>query len=58
MLEREQKFYAYVVGADGKEYSITESIYSKTESAIEVIQKGKKYLLFQEKGIRNYLLQR
>ena len=24
MLEREQKFYAYVVGADGKEYSITE----------------------------------
>lgn len=53
-----ESFYAYVVGADGKEYSITESIYSKTESAIEVIQKVKKYLLFQEKGIRNYLLQR
>ena len=35
-----ESFYAYVVGADGKEYSITESIYSKTESAIEVIQKG------------------
>lgn len=53
-----ESFYAYVVGADGKEYSITESIYSKTESAIEVIQRVKKYLLFQEKGIRNYLLQR
>ena len=32
-----ESFYAYVVGADGKEYSITESIYSKTESAIEVL---------------------
>lgn len=41
MLEGTESFYAYVVGADGKEYSITESIYSKTESAIEVIQKGK-----------------
>ena len=37
-----ESFYAYVVGADGKEYSITESTYSKTEHAIEVIQKGKK----------------
>ena len=37
-----KSFYAYVVGADGKEYSITESTYSKTEHAIEVIQKGKK----------------
>lgn len=37
-----ESFYAYVVGADGKEYSISESTYSKTENAIEVIQKGKK----------------
>lgn len=37
-----ERFYAYVVGADGKEYSITESTYSNTEHAIEVIQKGKK----------------
>ena len=36
--------------ADGKEYSITESIYSKTESAIEVIQKGKKISFIPGEG--------
>lgn len=45
-----ESFYAYVVGADGKEYSITESIYSKTESAIEVIQKGKKISFIPREG--------
>ena len=45
-----ESFYAYVVGADGKEYSITESIYSKTESAIEVIQKGKKISFIPGEG--------
>ena len=53
-----KSFYAYVAGVDGKEYSITENIYLKTEHAIEVIQKGKKYLLFRKKGKRNCLLQR
>ncbi len=37
-----KSFYAYVIGADGKEYSINENIYAKTEHAMEVIQKGKK----------------
>lgn len=37
-----KSFYAYVTGIDRKEYYITESTYSKTERAIEVIQRGKK----------------
>lgn len=43
-----KSFYAYVLGADGKEYSITENIYSKTEHAIEVVQKGKKISFIPE----------
>lgn len=35
-----KSFYAYVAGDDGKEYSITENIYSETDHAKEVIQKG------------------
>ena len=45
-----ESFYAYVVGADGKEYSITESCYSKIENAIEVIQKGKKISFIPREG--------
>lgn len=37
-----KSFYAYVTGNDGKEYSITESIYSKMDRAAKVIQKGNK----------------
>lgn len=45
-----KSFYAYVAGNDGKEYSITESIYFKTDRAIEVIQKGNKISFVPEKG--------
>ena len=45
-----KSFYAYVAGNDGKEYSITESTYSKTEHAIEVIQKGKKISFIPGEG--------
>ena len=45
-----ESFYAYVVGVDGKEYSITESCYSKIENAIEVIQKGKKISFIPREG--------
>lgn len=37
-----ESFYAYVIGDDGKEYSITESIYSNMKPAKEVLQKGDK----------------
>lgn len=50
-----KSFYAYVVGTDGKEYSITESIYSTTEHAIEVIQKGKKISFIPEEGKKKLL---
>ncbi len=43
-----KSFYAYVLGADGKEYPITENIYSKTDHAIEVVQKGKKISFIPE----------
>ena len=45
-----KSFYAYVAGNDGKEYSITESIYFKTDHAIEVIQKGNKISFVPEEG--------
>lgn len=45
-----KSFYAYVTGDDGKEYSITESIYSDMESATEVIQKGNKISFVPEEG--------
>ena len=45
-----KSFYAYIAGVDGKEYSITENIYLKTEHAIEVIQKGKKISFVPEEG--------
>lgn len=45
-----KSFYAYVAGVDGKEYSITESIYLETEHAIKVIQKGNKISFIPEKG--------
>ncbi len=41
-------FYAYVIGDDGKEYSITETIYSETNHAKEVIQKGNKISFIPE----------
>lgn len=42
--------YAYVAGDDGKEYSINESIYSDTEDAKKVIQKGKKISFVPKDG--------
>lgn len=42
--------YAYVAGDDGKEYSITESIYSETDHAEEVIQKGNKISFVPKEG--------
>lgn len=45
-----KSFYAYVTGDDGKEYSITESIYSETNHAKEVIQKGNKISFVPEEG--------
>lgn len=42
--------YAYVDGDDGKEYLITESIYSGTNHAKEVIQKGNKISFVSEEG--------
>lgn len=42
--------YAYVTGNDGKEYSITESIYSRTDRATEVLQKGNKISFIPEEG--------
>ena len=48
-------FYAYVSGSDGKEYCITEKVYSKTERAAEVIQKGKKISFVPEEGKRKPL---
>ncbi len=45
-----KSFYAYVTGDNGKEYSITESIYSNMESATEVIQKGNKISFVPEEG--------
>lgn len=45
-----KSFYAYVAGNDGNEYSITESIYFKTDHAIEVIQKGNKISFVPEEG--------
>lgn len=45
-----KSYYAYVVGNDGKEYSITESIYLNTDNAIEVIQKGNKISFVTEEG--------
>ena len=45
-----KSFYAYVVGDDGKEYSITENIYSGTDHAKEVIRKGNKISFVPEEG--------
>lgn len=45
-----KSFYAYVAGNDGKDYSITESIYFKTDHAKEVIQKGNKISFVPEEG--------
>lgn len=46
-----KSFYAYVAGNDGKEYSITESIYFKTDHAIKVIQKGNKISFVPEENV-------
>jgi len=43
-------FYAYVIGDDGKEYSITETIYSGMNDAKKVIQKGNKISFIPEEG--------
>lgn len=45
-----KSFYAYVAGNDGREYCLTESVYSKTERAAEVIQKGKKISFIPQEG--------
>ena len=45
-----KSFYAYVTGDDGKEYSITESIYSNMKPATEVLQKGNKISFVPEEG--------
>ncbi len=45
-----ESFYAYVTGDDGIEYSINESIYSRTNHAKEVIQKGNKISFVPEAG--------
>ena len=50
-----KSFYAYVAGNDGKEYSITESVYIKTDHAIEVIQKGNKISFVPEEGKKKML---
>lgn len=47
--------YAYVAGDDGKEYSITESIYSVTNHAKEVIQKGNRISFVPEEGKKKNL---
>lgn len=43
-------FYAYVSGDDGREYTITESIYSETEHAVEVIKKENIISFVPEEG--------
>lgn len=48
-----KSFYAYVVGEDGKQYSITESIYSRMENAVKMIQKGNKISFVPQKGEKN-----
>ena len=48
-------FYAYVSGDDGKEYSITEGIYSDTNAAKEVIQKGNKVSFVPQEGKKRTL---
>ncbi|MDE6566809.1 MAG: hypothetical protein K2K70_03625, partial [Lachnospiraceae bacterium] len=45
-----KSYYAYVTGDDGKEYSITEGIYSETNHAKEVIQKGNKISFVPKEG--------
>ena len=45
-----RSFYAYVDGDDKKEYSIPESIYSGTDRADEVIQKGNRISFVPEEG--------
>ena len=42
-------FYAYAAGDDGKEYTITESVYSSMKPAAEAIQKGDKVSFVPEK---------
>lgn len=48
-------FFAYVSGDDGDDYSIPESIFSKTENAKDVIQKGKKVSFIRKEGKKNPL---
>lgn len=48
-----KSFYAYVVGDDGRQYSITESVYSKMENAVKIIQKGNKISFVPEKREKN-----
>ncbi len=50
-----RSFYAYVAGDDGREYSITETVYSETERAGEVIQKGRKISFVPKNGQRKPL---
>ena len=49
-----KSFYAYVIGDDGKEYSVTENIYSSMKFATEVIQKGNKISFVPEEGKRKF----
>lgn len=50
-----KSFYAYVTGTDGKEYSITENIYSGTDRAREVIRKGNRISFVPEEGKKKAL---
>lgn len=47
--------YAYVAGDDGNEYSITESVYSDTNNAGEVIRKGEKISFIPQEGKKRML---
>lgn len=47
--------YAYVSGEDGKDYSISESIFAKTERAEEVIQKDKRISFVPKAGPKRLL---
>ena len=47
--------FAYVSGDDGNDYSIPESIFSKTERAKDVIQRGKRVSFVPKAGKKNPL---
>lgn len=50
-----KSFFAYISGDDGKEYSINESMYSKTAQAAKVIQKGRRVSFIPKAGVKKPL---